>query len=198
MLYSTAEAIHDLPDAVKLILFFTRPKPTGGRRIVANLPSFYRVYTRARVEDVRAWDGALGSDYFYAGEQKGSVDAMYDAAMEDSFAAVNGCHTLAAIGDIQKCFEKVPHAKLLEMAQRARFPSRILGVCIAMYQAMRCVQVHDATSVGVFTNCGVAAGCTMVTYLVRAYLMTEFDAFKYEYMGRSALYAIRLSLSLRR
>ena len=41
MLYSTAEAIHELPDAVKLILFFTRTKPTGGRRIVANLPTFY-------------------------------------------------------------------------------------------------------------------------------------------------------------
>ena len=29
MLYATAEAIHELPDVVKLILFFTRPKPTG-------------------------------------------------------------------------------------------------------------------------------------------------------------------------
>ena len=39
-----------------------------------------------------------------------------------------------------------------------------------MYRYPRVVQVNSATSAPVSTNLGVAAGCTMATFLIRAYL----------------------------
>ena len=50
-----------------MILFFTRAKPTGGRRIVANLPSFYYLYTKARIQYVRDWDASNKRSYFTLG-----------------------------------------------------------------------------------------------------------------------------------
>ena len=53
----TDKRLGELPAAVQLNILFTRPKPSGGRRIVGNLASFYRNYTRARLDYVRQWDG---------------------------------------------------------------------------------------------------------------------------------------------
>ena len=62
-----------------------------------------------------------------------------------------------------------------------------------MYQSFRVVTVNDAVSAPVVTNSGVAAGCTMATFLIRAYLRSGLKQFKREYLGVSALYAIRLA-----
>ena len=60
---------------------------------------------------------------------------------------------------------------------------RILGVCLAMYQCTRSVQVGIASASGVVTSCGVAAGCTMATFLIRAYLLRDLQQFVKEHFS---------------
>ena len=67
-------------------------------------------------------------------------------------------------------------------------------VAIAMYRAARVVQVGFATSGMVVTNSGVAAGCKLATYLVRAFLVGTLDAYVGHFLVNSARFWYRLTV----
>ena len=68
------------PTAVQYILYYTLKKKSGGRRLIGRLPTFYRIYAKVRLTEVREWDRGHGRPYFYAGEARSALDATYDVA----------------------------------------------------------------------------------------------------------------------
>ena len=54
--FMICEFLGYMPPAMEFVIIFFLPKPTGGRRPIGLLPSFYRIRCKVRLPPVRGWE----------------------------------------------------------------------------------------------------------------------------------------------
>ena len=149
-------------------MLFTRWKKNGNYRVVGNLTTWYRIYTRARLPVIREWERANPCDLFWAAKGKGADTAVYTAALGAELAASRGKITASTLIDLFKCFEVLDHEVIVEQCKLTGFPMDILMIALSMYSAGRYLCIDGAMAGPVFACRSTTAGCTLAMFILRA------------------------------
>ena len=96
----------------------------------------YRVWVRAATRVSREWFAALNRPYLAFGEGKAAEDAAYRVALaEEALRDDSMGLAVTTVGDLEKGFEKVFHAKVAEAAKRHGYPMGMLRLAVSMYRS---------------------------------------------------------------
>ena len=167
---------------VKLI-----PKPDGGRRPIGLYQEVFRVWSKARQPLVRAWQARFITDavvHMQQGRQIG--DAAWRARVRALDATDRGRTVIEAMWDLRKCFEHVPHDKLVEQASRLGFPMDILRVSVASYAWPRILTTdYGVVADALWPTRGIVAGSAYATFELTAYLVAALRAIQGEHPDAS-------------
>ncbi len=149
------------------------PKPgarsPGDLRPISLLPVFYRIWSAARQEDLRAWAVGPGGGTFER-FGRGALDAAWHLAADGQLEALEDSATAAVLADCSKAYDHVPLDALGVVALSRGFPERLLWPALAIYRATRWIRVEGAVAHVGRASCGVVAGCGMAVALLRAFL----------------------------
>ena len=127
---------------------------------------------RARSDVARAWESDTAAPQFYGCKGMGAQRAAWSAAFEAECATTSGHDHAAALLDLFKAFEMVPHAILVKMAKEHGFSLRILRMSLAAYRIARTIGVDGVYSKEYTATRGITAGSGMATTELRL-LLTE-------------------------
>ena len=107
-------------------------------RLIALLVTPYRIWAREAGKKVSMWMSRLKRDWIANGPKKASEEVAYNIAMEAEAAAGNyGQISVVMMDDLEKGFEKVGHADLLDKINIYDFPRQIGRLAVSMYQSPR-------------------------------------------------------------
>ena len=176
LLFIASEALSKLPDLFRIISLFTRAKKSG-YRVVGNLPTFYRIYARARLPVVRDWERLHPSDIFWASAGKGADVAVHSAVTAADIACAQGLHAAAALIDIFKCFEVLDHNVIIRKCRAIGFPMDVLAIALSMYASARYLIYNGAMGGPAFTHRGITAGCGFACFILRATMQADMVIF---------------------
>jgi hypothetical protein len=94
------------------------------------------------------------------------------AAFEAELAATRGLDHSAALIDLVKAFEMIPHAHLVQAARQHGFSLKVLRLSLAAYRLTRVIGVDGVFSEHLQATRGITAGSGMATSELRL-LLTE-------------------------
>ena len=83
-----------------------------------------------------------------------------------------GHHTLLALLDCSKCYERVEHRTAAARAEASGFPDTVLNLVMNMYSGPRLIRAHGAVSRPATGHHGLIAGCSFAKDLLKAFLAT--------------------------
>ena len=175
-LLAMCEFLGTWPTHIGIVLICLIPKPDGGRRPIGLLPSIIRWWMRARLQVVRSWQAANDRSYFYAGVLKGATVASWkQAARAELAASMPNTDHAAALLDMVKAYERVPHAWLVRQGIKYSYPMRILRLSICAYRLQRTVVIDKVCSVLIAATRGITAGAGHATVELRLLLIEFLD-----------------------
>ena len=177
LLQVNAEVVGSIPELFRIIILFSRRKKTGSYRVVGNLTTFYRIWSRTRLPIVQDWERDRPSAVFWATAGRGADMAVHAAAVHCDIAVSKGRVAAGGLIDIWKCFEVLLHTTIVEQATLSEFPMDILRVAISMYQSERYLVLDKATAGPVYSIKGVTAGCSLAMAILRSTLLPTLEAF---------------------
>ena len=180
LLQVNVEVVGSIPEIFRLIILFSRRKKSGAYRVVGNLTTFYRIWTRVRLPIVQDWERDRPSDIFWATAGRGADVAVHAAAIQCDVAVSKGRTAAGGQIDVWKCFEVLTHVTIVEQALLSGFPLDILRVAISMYRSERYLVLDKATAGPVFCAKGVTAGCTLAMAILRSTLLPTLEDFYHE------------------
>jgi hypothetical protein len=140
------------------------PKKDRGLRPIALFRSLYRLYSRARSSLAAAWAAAHSEGSLCS---NASGRWVGDSTWRHQIRAVmRGApsHRLDIMLDLQKAFEHVPHAHLIQAGRMASYPMHLLASSLIAHLWPRWLQYKNAVSEPIFPSRGTAAGSTTATY----------------------------------
>ncbi|MCP3879746.1 MAG: hypothetical protein GY701_15350, partial [Sulfitobacter sp.] len=217
-LFALCEYIGCWPLAMGFVLTVLLPKPDGGRRPIGILPTFARIWYRLRGPIVRAWEAEAARDYLYAGVRRGADTAAWiQAATMEAGARARAAASAstgalppgaphppsasaAALIDLVKAFERVPHHILALEANALRFPAWLLRLSLAAYRIPRRISIGGVLSVSLVATRGITAGSSFATTELRLILIRCLDRVRARYpppLFRMCVYVDDMFLSAR-
>ena len=167
-LLSAAERIGSWTAAFRLVLIVLIPKVDGGDRPIGLFPTVIRLWMRARAVLARKWEEETAMPELYGGRGMGAQRAAWLAAFSAEAAAASGADHAAALLDLVKAFEMIPHRLLVRAARKHGFSLKVLRLSLAAYRIARTIGVD-----GVFSDClratrGITAGSGFATTELRS------------------------------
>ena len=121
---------------------------------------------------------SLKREWIANGPKKASEDVVYEIALDAEMAAGNYGHiSVVMMDDLEKGFEKVNHADLLDKATIYGFPPNICTLAVVMYQSPRRIRCAAAYSKSTTTTRGVLAGCPIAMGLLLLANLNPVDDF---------------------
>ena len=106
------------PLGIWFVLIVLLPKPDGGLRPIGLFPTVVRIWMRARSRIAQAWEAAHASPLLFGGKGMGAQRAAWVAAFQAEAAACDQLSHVAALLDLVKAFERIPHAHLVRAARK--------------------------------------------------------------------------------
>ena len=157
-------------EALELVLIVLLPKDDGGHRPIGLFPSVIRIWMRVRSGVARDWERETAGPEFYGCTGRGAQRAAWLAAYEAESATAKGADHAAALLDLVKAFEMVPHAALVSAAREHGFSLKVLRLSLAAYRIARTVGVDGVYSKEHQATRGITAGSGMATAELRLLL----------------------------
>ena len=140
------------------------PKDDGGHRPIGLFPGVIRIWMRARSDKARDWETETAGPEYFGCKGRGAQRAAWMAAFEAELAA--------ALIDLVKAFEMIPHAHLVQAARQHGFSLKVLRLSLAAYRLTRVIGVDGVFSEQMQATRGITAGSGMATSELRL-LLTE-------------------------
>ena len=165
----------DWDNSLRLVLIVLLAKDDGGFRPIGLFPTIIRIWMRARMTQVRAWEAAHHTDELYGGKGMGAQRAAWVEAFRSEAAVLQQEEQAQALLDLTKAFELVDHQKLLDAAKRRGFPLAILRMSLAAYRLPRSIGVDGAFSREVVASRGITAGSGFATSELRLLLLDVLE-----------------------
>ena len=125
----------------------------------------------------------------------GAQRAAWSAAFEAEFAAASGHDHAAALLDLVKAFEMIPHRDLVRAAKEVGFSLKVLRMSLAAYRTARTVGVDGVYSQQVTATRGITAGSGMATSELRVLLTETIFAIRKAWPVKLKLYVDDLTIS---
>jgi hypothetical protein len=158
-------------EVLDLVLIVLLPKTDGGVRPIGLFPTIIRIWMRARIFVAKTWEAATAMPEIYGGPGKGAQAAAFQTAMIAEAANLDGDAFAAALLDLVKAFETVPHDVLVRAAHAKGYPLPLLRLCLAAYRLHRAVGVDGIYSRKVLATRGITAGAGFAALELRLLLL---------------------------
>jgi hypothetical protein len=122
------------------------PKPDGGLRPILLYASPYRIWTRARLPVVAAWEARPEVDqpFWWGGRGKACARCAWEMAAMKEFSLSSGVASIMVAGDLSKFYEHIGHEKLIDEAVATGYPLRMLKMNIEAYRGYRRCRLGSA------------------------------------------------------
>jgi len=169
------ECVGHWPAAVGHVLVVLLAKAAGGFRPIGLFPSVIRIWMRVRLADAVVWQTLHERPWLYASAGKGAEVAAWRQAARSEQAAARNWHYGAALLDMVKAFERVPHDILVAKAVTKGYPLRLLRVSLSAYRLARTLTVQGACSRLVIAVRGITAGAGHAVVELRLLLGDLWD-----------------------
>ena len=156
--------------ALNLVLIVLFPKPDGGLRPIGLFPIVIRIWMRTRAMLARAWEIANEVPAVFGGAGKGSQRAAWTVAFAAEASAFTAKRQLAALLDLVKAFERIPHHVVATAAARLGFNLVVLRLSLSAYRLARSIGVEGRVSAFLIATRGITAGSGFATLELRLLL----------------------------
>ena len=127
-LYGEIERTCIWPRQLCTALIHLIPKVTGGRRPIAIIASFVRIWMKCRKKEVRSWKEKEVCEYDWMGPGKGAEKAVWAQSVREEAIRQRKGHSAAVLLDLTKAFERVPLERVWRRGIIRGFPRRILAL----------------------------------------------------------------------
>eukprot|EP00971_Amphidinium_carterae_P310976 6179825-Amphidinium_carterae.2 len=151
-------------------VYLITPKPGGGWRPIALLPSLFRVWGKLREDHLRAWAREQGLPAHWGGKGKEASKAGWYYAMQLEYAAAWGLTSAAIFADLRKFYEFVQHESLIRSAKLANAPLRLLQLACRMYRGPRAVSWQGLVTQARQYRGSVTPGCVLAVSAAKVLL----------------------------
>ena len=156
---------------LNLVLICLLPKTDGGLRPIGLFPTPIRVWMRSRVLLARMWEAQNALPQVFGGKGMGAQRASWEAAFIAEMAARQNLEHIAALLDLVKAFEMIPHKQLIQAGLRLGYPMKLLKLSLAAYRLLRAVGVDGIFAELVQATRGITAGSGFATSELRLLLI---------------------------
>jgi len=174
-LFFLVESLGRWPDHIGHVLVVLLAKAAGGFRPIGLFPSVVRIWMRIRLADAVIWQSLHERPWLYASAGKGADVAAWRQAARSEQAAARGWSYGAALLDMVKAFERVPHDLLVVKARAKGYSLRLLKVSLSAYRLARTLMVQGACSALVVAVRGITAGAGHAVIELRLLLGDLWD-----------------------
>ncbi len=139
-------------------------------------PTLYRIWARARYDDIRAViEARLSRPYLAAAPGKGAAQAVFEHSWGAEAAVAAGEESATTLVDFEKYYECIEIAEVADGARRAGLPLELIVLACHLYVGPRHISVNNIISQAVFPRRSILAGCTWATLLIRAIIIKPVD-----------------------
>ena len=136
-IYKAVEAAGCWPEGVLQAIMVSRAKDSGGYRLIAMLPTLYRVWARLRLGITAQWLEAHRHECFWTERGKSSSLAALHHNLCSELAVEEGGGSATTLLDMWKAYETVPWSCLVREARDTGFSMLLLRLILGMYAAPR-------------------------------------------------------------
>ena len=162
-------------EALNMVMIVLLAKEGGGFRPIGLFPTIIRVWMRARMTQIRAWEAANHSEELYGGKGMGAQRAAWVESFSAEAAVLEHEDHAQAMLDLTKAFELVDHAKLLDAAKRRGYPLALLRMSLSAYRLSRTIGVDGCFSRTITATRGITAGSGFATSELRLLLLDVLE-----------------------
>jgi len=171
VLFMLFESLGTWTDVLEFVMIVLLPKSDGGRRPIGLFCTTVRIWWRARICDVRAWEATTALPSIFGGAGMGAQKAAWQAAFFAEAAALTKVEFAEGLVDLVKAFETVPHHVLAAAAAAKGYPIIILRLSLAAYRFPRTIGIDGVYSRIIRATRGITAGAGTATSELRVLLL---------------------------
>ena len=106
----------------------------------------YRLWSKSRVDIVKAWDRQIDCPFFYGSSGRASSKAAWEHLLYEEVAAASEQAVITILLDVEKCYEHITHQQLVDEAYALGFPTAILRIAVEAYRGPRRLVAKQAVS----------------------------------------------------
>ena len=174
-LLGKCEELEQWPDSRRIMhVMVGLPKPEGGCRLIALMPTLLRLWGRMRLEVARSWEAANAHPAFWGEAGRSSSGSAFSMLARAEAAQLTGGDAVAILFDLWKAYEAVHHATLLKEAAEVGYPVRLVSMALRAYRLPRGLRMFGgyASSLLVVDQ-GILAGCSLAKSLLKALMLRK-------------------------
>ena len=174
LLFGMWEQVGDVSYLQRDMLTALIPKPQGGFRPIGLFRALFRVWSRARMGDVKAWAKEnIPEDTFSMLPTHKALDPVWRCQVSH-LAAGEHAHTIELNWDIKKCFENVSREILCQRASATGYPPHILRLSLASYSWGRRLRgLGGIVTNDIYSNRGIVAGSAFAIFELAVYMLKD-------------------------
>ncbi len=150
------------------VIEVARGKKSGGARLVGLGASLYRLWARARFEDIRStMESRVERAFLPAAPGKGSLRAVYDMTLTVEAARARGLVAATTGYDLKQYYEFIDIAEIALGGRQFGLPIEITALLVHLYTGPRRIRVCQAVSVAKYPRRSILAGCSFALLIIR-------------------------------
>ncbi|CAE7311654.1 unnamed protein product [Symbiodinium sp. CCMP2592] len=162
-----AEAEVLLPFQLTCVQVALLPKSADKERPISLLPCLWRLWARARWQDVSAWTSAYAPAHPWdrAVPGQASLDTALARLVRSEHSKLEKTHIVSLFLDLRGFFDSVSYERLLLQGLAHSFPPLHLWFALQVYQGPRCLVADSIAATPLFPGRGVPQGCPLAPSL---------------------------------
>ncbi|CAE7361006.1 unnamed protein product, partial [Symbiodinium sp. CCMP2592] len=162
-----AEAEVLLPFQLTCVQVALLPKSADKERPISLLPCLWRLWARARWQDISAWTSAYAPAHPWdrAVPGQASLDPALARLVRSEHSKLERTHIVSLFLDLRGFFDSVSYERLLLQGLAHSFPPLHLWFALQVYQGPRCLVADSIAATPLFPGRGVPQGCPLAPSL---------------------------------
>ncbi|CAE7826127.1 unnamed protein product [Symbiodinium sp. CCMP2592] len=162
-----AEAEVLLPFQLTCVQVALLPKSADKERPISLLPCLWRLWARARWQDISAWTSAYAPAHPWdrAVPGQASLDTALARLVRSEHSKLERTHIVSLFLDLRGFFDSVSYERLLLQGLAHSFPPLHLWFALQVYQGPRCLVADSIAATPLFPGRGVPQGCPLAPSL---------------------------------
>lgn len=134
-------------------------KATGGARTITKTPKLYRLWCRTRRPAIKAWENTISKPYDTCVHGMSALGAAAGRSLSCEIASRNGLKSCTSLFDLDKFFDTIEPAPLLESIVHTKFPPVGAAMAYQIHVAPRVILLSSLSSEMIRIDLSILAGC---------------------------------------
>ncbi len=163
-------------EVAREVIEVARGKKGGGARLVGLGAGLYRLWARARFEDIRVvMEQRVERPFLPAAPGKGSIRAVFDMSLTTEAAKAQGLVAATTSYDLRQYYEHITVAEMARGARTYGLPTQITALLAQLYAGPRRIRAGRSVSVAACPRRSILAGCTLALLMIRLIIITPAE-----------------------